>query len=99
MTDEEWNTSFVRTMGMLLNGKVMEEVDEKGNIIKDGVYLILVNAYWETVNYELPKNGKKSSWEIIFDTSNPNESFHGNHLKGNKYSVNSRSLVMFRQVE
>ena len=99
MTDEEWNTSYVRTMGMLLNGKVMEEVDEKGNTIKDGVYLILVNAYWESVDYELPKNGKKTSWEILFDTSNPTESFGEKKLIGNKYSVNSRSLVMLRQAE
>jgi isoamylase len=99
MTDEEWNTSYVRTMGVLLNGEVMDEVDEKGNIIKDGIYLILVNAYWESVEYELPKNGRKTSWKIIFDTSNPTESFEEKQLEGNKYSVNSRSLVMLRQAE
>lgn len=99
MTDEEWNTSYVRTMGMLLNGQVMDEVDEKGNTVKDDVFLILVNAAWETIKYKLPKNGKKNEWEILFDTSNPTDSFKEKSRIKNSYSLNSRSLVMLRQTE
>ena len=35
MTEEEWNSSFVRVLGMLLNGQVMDEYNERGERIKD----------------------------------------------------------------
>ena len=97
MTNEEWSTSYVRSMGMLLNGQVMEEVDEKGNIIKDGIFLVLANAYWEPVEFTLPKNGKTSLWEMLMDTANPEGSFNSHKIKENKYVVHSRSLVLLQQ--
>jgi glycogen operon protein len=97
MTDEEWNSSYVRTMGLFLNGQVMDEVDDKGSVVKDGVFLILVNAYWEPIKYALPTNGKIMEWEILLDTSNPTESFKEKRLEKNGYMINSRSLVLLRQ--
>lgn len=97
MTDEEWNSSYVRTLGMFLNGKVMDEVDERGNIIKDDVLLILVNSYWEPVEYSLPKNGKMVHWEILIDTFDPNNV--GKKIENNKIELKSRVLIMLRQLE
>lgn len=99
MTDEEWNSSYVRTLGMLLNGKEMNEVDEKGNDVKGAVYFIMVNAYWETVEYQLLKYGAEFEWEIILDTSNPKGSFKGKSVKQDYYAVKPRSFVMLMQKE
>jgi glycogen operon protein len=30
MTDEAWNADFARSLGMLLSGSAIEEVDERG---------------------------------------------------------------------
>jgi len=84
---------------MLLNGKVMDEVDERGRPIKDDVLLILVNSYWEPIKYALPDGAKKLKWELVLDTSNPKESFHDKSLEQNSLTLNSRSLVMLRQIE
>jgi isoamylase len=99
MTDEEWNSSFVKTMGMLLNGKEMEEVDEKGKEVKDNVFLVLVNAYWEAISYTLPDSGNAGNWEILFDTSNPSETFEEKMLPENNYNLGPRSLVMLKLIE
>lgn len=99
MTDEEWNTSFVRSLGMMLNGQVMDEVDEKGNVVKDRISLILVNSYWESIEFKLPKNGKNPRWEMKFDTSNPTDSFQKNKKVEDVYHLNSRSLVMLQQID
>lgn len=48
MNKEEWDTSFIRIMGMLLNGNLMHEMDENGNSLKGDVLLIIVNSYWES---------------------------------------------------
>ncbi|MDQ3394792.1 MAG: glycogen debranching protein GlgX, partial [Bacteroidota bacterium] len=98
MTSEEWDSSLVRTLGMLLNGKVMDEVDERGNVIKDDVLLILVNSYWEPVDYTLPINGVQVEWEVVLDTSDPEGSFEGNKLDEYKFKLNPRSLAMLRQL-
>src|SRR5690606_23311355 len=95
MTEEEWNTSFVRSLGVLLNGQVMDEVDERGNVIKNGIYLMMVNAYWEGVEYQLPDN-HPGEWQLLLDTARPEESFALSSVDGNSYIVAPRSFVMLK---
>lgn len=99
MTDEEWNTSFVRSLGIMLNGQVMEEVDERGNTVKDGIYLVLVNSFWEPVEYTLPTNGNPIRWQLIFDTSKEEGAIQDITLEETHYVVQPRSFVTFQQVE
>jgi isoamylase len=96
MTADEWDTSFVRSLGMMLNGQVMDEVDEQGNVIKDGVYLILVNAYWEAVEYQLPDNHETDGWRLILDTAQPEASFKEGPVGESQYTVHPRSFVMLK---
>ena len=96
MTGDEWDTSFVRSLGMMLNGQVMDEVDEKGNVIKDSVYLILVNAYWEAVEYQLPDNHDAEGWQMVLDTAQPEVSFKEGHLEESRYTVHPRSFVLLK---
>ena len=96
MTEDEWNTSFVRSLGMMLNGQVMDELDEKGNVIKDGIYLILVNAYWEAVEYQLPDSHRAQGWLMVLDTAKPEASFIEDAVDGNAYTVQPRSFVMLK---
>jgi isoamylase len=69
MTVEEWNTNYIRCMGMLLNGQIMNGMDLNGNYITDDVLLILVNAYWENITFTLPNDELGKYWEIMVDTS------------------------------
>ena len=96
MTEDEWNTAFVRSLGMMLNGQMMDEVDEQGNVIKDGVYLVLVNAYWEEVEYQLPDNHEAEGWQLVLDTAQPAASFMENPVDGNAYTVQSRSFALLK---
>lgn len=98
MTTGEWDTSFVRSLGMMLNGQVMDEVDEKGNVIKDGVYLILVNAYWEAVEYQLPDNHESDGWQLILDTAQPGAYFKEGPVGESQYTVHPRSFAMLKLV-
>nr|WKN39713.1 glycogen debranching protein GlgX [Tunicatimonas sp. TK19036] len=69
MTDNDWNTSHVRCLGMLLNGHAMDEVDERGKRITDDVYLLLINSYWEPVPFLFPKKQHlRGTWKILVDT-------------------------------
>ena len=96
MTDEAWRTSHSRALGMLLNGQVMEEYDERGNRIEDDVFLLLINAYWEAVDFVLPGHEKMSKWSKLLDTHSAKIPDKGKIKAHENYQLGPRSLALFR---
>jgi isoamylase len=97
MTEEEWNTSFVRVLGMLLNGQVMDEYNEKGERQKDDVLLLLTNGHWEEIPFTLPGREGEPDWEVLVDTFDPKKPQAYNLACGEKFNLKPRSLVLLRQ--
>jgi glycogen operon protein len=106
MAEEEWNFAFVRSIGMLLNGQAMlDEYDERGQHIKDDVVLLLINGYWEAIDFILPGRKEEAEWEVLVDTNfgKPDESTRdGDGNKrclrcGEVFKLEARSLVLLRQ--
>jgi glycogen operon protein len=97
MTDEEWNTGYIRCMGMLLNGKLMDEVNSYGERIKDDVLMVIVNSYWEAIPFLLPCINEFDKWEILIDTAKP--FIEKNTQVVDKYSVSDRSLVLLKKLQ
>ena len=68
MNDDEWNSSFVRCIGMLLSGKTMDVRDEHGEPIVDDTFLMLFNASHQPQRFTLP--GRIDvHWELVLDTA------------------------------
>ena len=59
MNDEEWSEARVRCLGMLLNGQLMDEWDERGKHIHDDILLLLLNANANDVPFVLPRCGRR----------------------------------------
>jgi glycogen operon protein len=97
MTQEEWDTSFIRMMGMMLNGELMSEVDEFGNSLKQEILLILVNSYWESMPFTMPYEGLSPEWEVLVDTEWEEEPQEPVRVQ-NVYELQARSLVLLRNV-
>jgi len=97
MSQEEWDTSFIRVMGMMLNGELMKEKDEFGNDLKQEILLILVNSYWESIPFTLPKDGLGEEWEIREDTSWEENPEAPVHVK-NVFDLEARSLMLLRNI-
>jgi isoamylase len=66
MTDEEWNSPFVRCLGMLLSGDAADVLDFEGNPVRDDTFLFLINAHHEEVPFMLPGE-EHLEWELILD--------------------------------
>ncbi|MDO1449017.1 glycogen debranching protein GlgX [Rhodocytophaga aerolata] len=101
MTRKEWHSSYVRCLGMLLNGQVMSEYDERSQRIKDDIFLLIVNSYWEPIDFNVPDRPIKGSWEIIIDTHEDIQSDDKKKKKinfGEAYTLQSRSLVLLRMI-
>ena len=99
MTDDDWNSSHVRCLGMLLNGQVMEEYDHKGQRITDGIYLLLINSYWEPVPFMFPKKQHlRGSWKVLVNTYSTENM--EKHTEVHKHlELPARSLLLLKRVE
>lgn len=103
-TQEDWDDTTVRCLGMLLTGGAIDEVDERGNRIIDETMLVLINAHWEPIPFLMPPfrfdDGKKlfeGSWVLELDTSASGGRCETSPLKPDQtFEIESRSLAVFR---
>ena len=94
MTDEAWNAPFVRSLGVLMVGDAVDEVDERGRQVTGDTLLILLNAHFEEVPFVLPKVDEGKSWLRVIDTIDgkaPETRFAG----GARYPLQGRTLAVF----
>lgn len=98
MTDEQWNVSFIRCMGMLLNGELINEVDDCGKMIRDDILLLIVNSYWETIGFTLPNTMYGREWEVLVDTGNTNLQGTKHRISG-KIDMPERGLVLLKNIK
>src|SRR6056297_146670 len=69
MTEDNWMEGFAKCIMIFMNGKAIPGRSPRGNIIEDNSFLILVNAYHETVDFTLPGPEWAEKWKIVLDTS------------------------------
>jgi glycogen operon protein len=98
MTEDEWSSAHARTLGMLLNGEGIEELDQRGNRVIDDTFLILMNAHHEAVPFVLPQVASGTRWQVQLDTArdgglNP----QGRYPAGVVYPLEGLSLAVLTQ--
>ena len=96
MTDEAWNADFVKSLGVLLAGDAIEEVDERGQPIVGDTLLVVLNAHDDKVPFTLPDvEEDKHQWLRILDTIEARageRAFKG----GARYPLQGRSVAVFK---
>jgi isoamylase len=71
MTDEEWQASYIHTLGIRLAGDAIPEVNEIGRPVTDDTLMILLNAHSEAVPFVLPPGDgdpHAGKWKVLADT-------------------------------
>jgi len=95
MTDEAWSADFVRSIGVLLSGTGIEEVDERGEPIIGETLLILLNASHERVSFKLPELDPAHQWQRVFDTMDVRMPAK-NVKPGGRYPLQGRSVTVLK---
>ncbi len=94
MTEEEWNASWVRTLGIQWDGNATDIVDRRGNRIESPTVLILLNAADGENQFKLPEIRQELRWQTHINTARERpeqgqEEFSG----GESIRVASHSLI------
>ncbi|NTU84128.1 MAG: glycogen debranching protein GlgX [Chloroflexales bacterium] len=92
-----WNNSELRCIGLLLNGRVMREVDERGRPVHDDVLLILFNAGHDPIPFILPDWPDDPAWEVLVDTADPIGNGGGRQPTSEVYQLQPRSLAVLAE--
>jgi len=71
MTDEEWNSGWVRCIGMMLNGQTIGDVDEHGMPVVDRTFLTMLNCHHEPIDFKVPEGPEGGQWSVVIDTNEP----------------------------
>ncbi len=96
MGNHEWSETIAGCLGMQLNGRMINEWDERGNVIQDDVLLLLLNAYADDVAFKLPGGARDGEWEVLVDTATP-EAPLPTVRTGKPYTLHGRSLALLRR--
>jgi isoamylase len=95
MTDEEWNNSFARSLGLQMSGLLEGEYDAQGRPEVDDDFLLLFNADQEEVTFQIPPFPEEARWEVFMDTAYSAGLKPDGFLKpGGVYTLKPRSMAV-----
>ena len=95
MTDEEWGQESPRCLGLFLDGQGLGEVDDRGQMVTDQDFLVLTNAYFDDVPFQLPVLDSEFTWKTLVDTSCESSSEPDCRHEGSAtYQLKARSLAV-----
>jgi isoamylase len=97
MSDAEWDSWFIRCLGMLLGGPTIDVRDRRGRAIRDDTFLVLLNAHYEPVPFVLP-GLRDVEWELVMDTAREPSFVPSGEAYGSAglYDLRDRSTALLR---
>jgi glycogen operon protein len=66
MTQEEWNSGWVRCIGLQLNGRTLDDVNGVGEPIRDETFMFLLNPHHEPIKFFMPRRDG-TAWRVLLD--------------------------------
>ena len=98
MTPDEWHAGWVSCIGMILNGKTLDDVNAVGEPIDDDSFLLLFNPHEGPIDFYMPKLHDGAAWEVCLNTSKANLPKRRVVRVSQPYELPPRSAVLLREV-
>ncbi len=98
MDENDWTLPYTRSLGFLLGGGTGAIDPATGGEIRDDVFLVLLNAYSDTIPYTLPPSWPGGGWEIVIDTARQSPILADEAWQESaRFPLQSRSLAVLRR--
>jgi len=102
MSDEHWETGFAKSLQIYLNGAGLASKDERGHMVEDASFLLLINAHYEELAFTIPAEGPRAPFEVVLDTDEPRlrepEDAREELALGEERVVPGRGIVLLREL-
>jgi isoamylase len=93
MKPEEWGDMTMECFGMLMDGRAQPTgIRRRG---EDATLLMVLNGYYDLVQFTLPETVGGWHWQLLIDTNLPEDAEMGTFKTGDIYGVTGRSLLLF----
>ena len=90
MTGQDWSASYARAVTMALSG------DTGAGTSPDDPFLLMLNAWWEPLEFRVPDSLRGVDWQIEVDTTKPGAA--GTDVASAGITLAGRSLLLLRGV-
>jgi glycogen operon protein len=94
MTSADWEAGYARCVGMLLDGRMVEEFDADGEPLEADTVLLLMNASEDGITFTLPPLDEGWYWQCELDTFYPARR-PKDFTPGYSYRLRTRSMSLF----
>ncbi|MGM0376797.1 MAG: glycogen debranching protein GlgX [Bacteroidota bacterium] len=101
MSQEHWDSSYAKTLGVFLSGYGVRAVSKTGKPVRDDSFYLMFNSYYDKVVFNLPGERWGKKWRKVIDTYDATfqNSGDGEILKpGQELEIQGRSVVLLEQV-
>jgi glycogen operon protein len=71
MTDGDWSDASALALALYLDGSDDPDRAADGTLLLDDDFLVLVNAWWEPLDFVLPATRPSAEWQVEVDTYDP----------------------------
>jgi isoamylase len=95
MTGADWSDKNALAIALYLDGSDDPDRAVDGTWLLDDDFFVLVNAWWEPLDFVLPATRKQAAWRTEIDTYDPAApAAAGAHSAGDHVTVSPRSIVV-----
>ena len=98
MSDDDWNHSFAKALGVFLNGEEIPDPDPRGQRVADDSFLVLFNAHDEQLEFVLPSGRWGELWSVELDTADGATGSRLTYQAGATVPVAGHSLVLLKRI-
>ena len=97
VTAEQWGDPGARGVAIHLEGQDAPDHAADGSPLLDDDFLVLVNAWWQPLEFVLPAICAGQQWVAEIDTFEPSTvTAHGKRHAGDRVAAGPRSIVVLR---
>jgi isoamylase len=96
-TAEDWSNPVARSLGYVLGGAAGEFYTTGGQRDIDASFLVMMNAFYEALDFVFPGLPARMQWEALVDTAEPSGLARDGVLwrAGEAYHLKARSFALF----
>jgi glycogen operon protein len=92
MGERDWRDPSAHVLGMLIDGKATDEVDDRGQAVCGDTLLLILNSGEQNAQFALPRLEGPNIWVVMVDTAKRELPV----LRGDSVEVEAHSLVLLR---